>query len=481
MKKYSIIPGSLFILMILIGGCKKYLDINDNPNAANNPPVSGLLANTTSLTANNVYNIGDWVSYYSQYLASPSQGSSTDTYDQIDPNGSWEGIYNVLTDLYDMRKIGQEKGWAAYVGVSDILTAINLSMATNVWGNLPYSEAFIGVSNLTPKFDDQKSLYDTSLALLDRAISTLQQSGLEDQLDESADFIHGGDLEAWVKTAYALKARLLNQVSKTSQYSPTAVLAAVDNAYTSNSDDAQVTQFTVRNPYASAAISNKNLVLDVWLSENFVDATNGVTYGVFDPRLPQITNPTDSGVYAGVFYPAGGYRGTPNGAGYQGKRNTDHVQNYIDVDKWYSSTNSPLQIITNAEVRFIEAEAAFRAGDKHRAYTAYIAGITASMKKLNVPTTLMDDYINNPIVSVGENNLTLDLIMKEKYVACFLMPVTWVDLRRFDYNYKDFTLPEGATLGTAFIRRGDYPSSSTTRNGANVPDYQRTDHLWWDQ
>jgi hypothetical protein len=156
------------------------------------------------------------------------------------------------------------------------------------------------------------------------------------------------------------------------------------------------------------------------------------------------------------------------------------VQNYIDVDKWYSSTNSPLQIITNAEVRFIEAEAAFRGGDKHRAYTAYIAGITASMKKLDVAADDMNDYINNPIVSVGEDNLTLDLIMKEKYVACFLMPVTWVDLRRFDYNYKDFTLPEGATLNT-FIRRGDYPSTSTTRNGANVPDYQRTDHLWWDQ
>jgi hypothetical protein len=44
-----------------------------------------------------------------------------------------------------------------------------------------------------------------------------------------------------------------------------------------------------------------------------------------------------------------------------GTRNTDHAQSYLDVDKWYSSTNSPLQIITNAECRFIEAEAALRA------------------------------------------------------------------------------------------------------------------------
>jgi hypothetical protein len=70
--------------------------------------------------------------------------------------------------------------------------------------------------------------------------------------------------------------------------------------------------------------------------------------------------------------------------------------------------------------------------------------------------------------------------MKEKYVATFLLPVAWVDMRRFDYNYKDFALPANATLNT-FIRRGDYPSSATARNGKNVPAWSRTDHLWWDQ
>ncbi|HEY5392851.1 MAG TPA: SusD/RagB family nutrient-binding outer membrane lipoprotein [Hanamia sp.] len=200
----------------------------------------------------------------------------------------------------------------------------------------------------------------------------------------------------------------------------------------------------------------------------------------FDPRLPEITNATDSGKYAGVFYPAGFYRGTPNGAGYQGIRNTDDVQNYLDVDKWYSSTNSPLQIITNSECRFIESEAAFRANNMDRAYSAYIAGITASMNKLEVPADSITKYLNNPAVAVGKANLTLKLIMKEKYVACFLMPVTWDDMRRFDYNYKNFALPQNADLDT-FIRRADYPSSATSRNGKNVPAWTRTDHLWWDQ
>ena len=157
----------------------------------------------------------------------------------------------------------------------------------------------------------------------------------------------------------------------------------------------------------------------------------------------------------------------------------DHAQCYLDVDKWYSSTNSPLQIITYPECLFIKAEASLRNNDMTTAYDAYLAGISAGMNKLNGPAHSITNYLSKPEVAVGAVNLTLSLIMKEKYVACFLMPVTWDDMRRFDYAYKDFSLPVNVSLST-FIRRMDYPSSESTRNGANVPNVSRTDHLWWD-
>ena len=169
MKKNLVIPILLLLfLSIVTGSCKKYLDINKNPNAADAPPIAGLLANTTNLTGYNVYYLSNYTSYYVQYLASPGVGSSTDTYQQVDPSTAWGSIYNVLTDLYDMRNLADEKGLSAYAGVADILTAINLSMGTNVWGDMPYSEAFVGVRNLAPKFDDQKALYDTCLNLTRR-------------------------------------------------------------------------------------------------------------------------------------------------------------------------------------------------------------------------------------------------------------------------------------------------------------------------
>lgn len=468
------------VLMTFMGGCKKYLDINKDPNASAIPPVDGLLANVTNLTPYNVYYVSNLVSYYTQNLASPSIAGTADTYQQSNPATAWGSIYNTLTDLYDLNFYAGENGLFAYQAVADILTAYNLSLASNTWGDLPYSEAFLGAENLAPKYDSQKGIYDTCLALLNRGISLLQNPDAEDQITSASDYIHAGDVDAWIKTAYALKARLLNQVSKTSLYNANDVLDAIDKAYTGNGDDAQITAFEVRNPWAQLARNNAQLLLDVWLSSYFVNATNGVTYGVFDPRLPQITKPTEAGIYAGVSYPAGQYRGTPNGAGFQGVRNTDHVQTYLVEGKWYSSTESPLLVMTNSEVRFTEAEAALRANLRDRAYSAYLAGIRASMEKLNVAAADINTYLSNPAVGVGKDNLTLKLIMKEKYVATFLLPVTWTDMRRFDYDYKDFKMPVGATLPT-FIRRADYPNTETSRNGANVPAYERTDHLWWDQ
>ncbi|HVT63417.1 MAG TPA: SusD/RagB family nutrient-binding outer membrane lipoprotein, partial [Legionellaceae bacterium] len=338
-----------------------------------------------------------------------------------------------------------------------------------IWGDIPYSQAFIGVANLTPVFDDQKSIYDTALNLLDKGIAALQQPDADGEIDAASDFIHAGSTEAWIKTAHAIKARMLNQLSKTSQYNADAVLSELNAAYTSNSDDAQVTVFEVRNPWAQVALNNAGLDLDGWLSSYFVNATNGVTYGVFDPRLPLITDTTQYG----------DYRGTPNGQGRTGT-GTENKECYLSVDGWYSSDNSPLQIITYVECEFMKAEAEFRKGDKNDAYNDYLNGIKANMQKMGIADTAITRYTTDPSVAVGAANLTLQLIMKEKYVGCFLSPVTWDDMRRVDYNYKNITLPKGAVLDD-FIRRTSYPTDETSANGGNAPEVNLADHLWWDQ
>lgn len=471
MKTSKLLYSSLAagLLATVFTACSDYLDVNKDPNRTNDPPITGLLSGTTYNTALNVYRLGDITSYFVQYLASPNSASPTDTHQPVNYSDTWYNMYNVMTDLYDMKKQAMEKGLQDYQGIADILLALNLSMTVDVWGDIPYSEAFEG-DVLTPAYDDDQALYTEALTLIDEGIGLL--GGItESNVEGESDFIHGGDLAAWIKTAYALKARLLNHLSKQPGYDAAAVLAAVDNAYTSNADDAQMSTFSTRNPWAQAALNNEDLLLDGWLSEQLVDAMDGTTFGLPDPRIEFVTDSVAEDVYIG----------TVNGHGRTGS-GTENEECYLELNSFYAAETAPLLILTYSELKFIEAEAAFRAGQRPRAYAAYREGIGANMEKLGVPSAQAGAYLNHASVSVGAANLTLDDIFREKYIAMFLHPESWADARRYNYAYQDMTLPENHNSDlSGFIRRLAYPDTETSRNNANVPQVELDTPVWWDE
>ena len=449
--------------------CEDYFDLHENPNLVTNPPLHAMLSTATQKTGLNSQRVANITSYFVQHLASPSAGGATDTYQVTDYTSTWDALYLAMADIYDMKQKAIEEGASDYVGVANILMSYHLSLVSDMWGDAPYTQAFDN-STLTPPFDSEEALYTEALRLLDEGIAELNKPESRIVLDEDNDLIHGGDKARWIKTAHAFKARLLNKVSKTSSYDPAAVLSAVENSYTSNADDAQMGVFVARNPWATIALNNASLLLGGWLSEQLVNHLNGTTYGVKDPRLPKITDPTVNGTFVG----------TPNGVGNVGPaNNTIKDESYISLNSPLTGELSPLVIVSYAEIKFIEAEAAFRAGDRQRAYTAYLEGIRASMDKLQVPAAERDAYLNNAAVAVGAANLTLDLIFKEKYVVTYLNPEAWNDARRYDYQYAGFTLPEGADLPT-FIRRVAYPQGETSKNPNTPESPVLSERLWWD-
>ncbi|HEY8396509.1 MAG TPA: SusD/RagB family nutrient-binding outer membrane lipoprotein [Flavihumibacter sp.] len=469
MKLINYIVLSAFIV-IGFTSCSKYLDKLDNPNLVTDPPLNGLLAQTTYNTGYNVYRMGYSVSYFVQYQASSAKGSDTEVYNEVDYSTTWTAFYSTMMNIQQMLDKAEATGAYHHVGVGKIMLAYNLNMLITAFGDVPFSEALKGGELLTPKFDDQAQLHTTTINLLNEGITELQKANPSLLLDPAGDVIHQGEVDAWIKTAQALKARFMNQLTRKASYDPNAVLTQLGNAYSSNSDDAAMTVFRGRSPWNQVAYNNTVLLLDGWLNEQFVDALDGTTFGVEDPRLPLIATLTKFG----------DYRGTPSGAGRIGT-GTDDEESYLSVDGFYSKGNAPLWLVTYSEMKFIEAEAAFRAGNKTRAYAAYLAGIEAHMDRMGVAAAAKNAYLSNPVVAVGEDDITLELIAKEKYVAMFLNPEAWVDARRFDYNYKDFTLPIGASLNT-FIRRLAYPTVEFSRNGANVPNYGGLDQrLAFDQ
>lgn len=455
--------------------CKKFLDVNTNPNSPTTAPINGLLIRTTQNAALNVYRVANTTSYYVQYLASPNPDAPTDTYDKIDASGTWTSLYDNMTDIYDMEKMAKEAGATQYQGVAKILMAMDLHLVHNLWGAAPYSQAFSGESP-TPKYDDAKTIFQTCLTLLDEGITLLGQPGSKISIptsSPSADLIHKGNTAAWIRTAHALKARLLNQLSKRPEYNPATIFSELAAAYTVAGQDAAITTFAVRNPWAQAAVNNAAQSLDVWLSQHYVNQMRDTpTFSNTDPRLPLIASQTR--------FPAYPYLGTRNGKGRLGT-GTTRDESYLSTTGFYSSTSSPLYIITYEEMKFIEAEVAFRTNDKPRAYNAYLEGIRANMNKVGVTGAARDAYVNHPSVSVGALNLTLQQIFNEKYRALFLTPVTWDDARRFDYQYPMFQLPLNVKTNT-FVRRLVYPTVEVSRNGSNVPAVTDvTQKLWWDQ
>ena len=448
---------------------------NTDPNATTDPSVSGLLSSAIFTTSNNVIpGAAGTTSLYVQHFASPS-ASAVDQHFEARFGGTWSNVYDVLGDTQALIEKAENENSPYYAGMARVIQAYNLGLATDLWGDIPKQEALQGSDNLTPAYDQQQAIYGDIQSTLDAALDDLNADSSK-FVPGNDDFLHGGDLEKWRKTAWALKARYRNHLTEKSAYDPQAVLSAVDNALAGNEDDAQMdyTNDDDFNPWHDAYLEEDGGILQVHLSEQLVKEMDGTLYGVVDPRLEvAITDSAESD--------APGYVGTRNGEGDR------EAYNHLEASGYYAAENAPIHWMTYAEVKFIEAEAALRDGQRGRAYSAYREGIRAHMDKVGVPDSLREAYLNDPAVDVGPSNLTLDLIFKEKNVALFLDPEAWVDHRRHDYDYPDFEPPVDQNSlfrnnpDTDHIRRVLYPLSEVERNRSNSPDVSLDQFLWWDQ
>ncbi|TVQ48858.1 MAG: SusD/RagB family nutrient-binding outer membrane lipoprotein [Saprospirales bacterium] len=467
-------------LLAFIGvGCNDYLDINDDPNNPTSAPIEGLMINTTFETTRNTQRVGSTTSFFVQHFASPNASTGTDIHDAVSYGGTWSNLYFNIGDLVTLIDQAEELGAPHYSGPARIMKAYNLSLLVNMFGDVPYTDAFSS-EILQPAYDDSESIYQEIQALISDGITDLSA-------EESAaapgndDFIFGGDLESWTRTAYALRARILNHYSKTGNYDPAAVLVAVENAFSNSDEDFEMSFFAspiaAQNQWYRTAVLNAGLNLGGWLSTQVVDQLNGNTFGVVDPRIEFITQPASDTSFAEL---VGQYIGTRNGAG-RGDAPEQGVRAVLAVGSYYAlSSTQPLEMITYSELKFIEAEAAIAQGNRDRAYSAYEEGIRSHMEKLGVDSEAIDAYWSQPSVSVGMANLSVNEIMKEKYIATFLNPETWNDARRFDYQYEGFQAPVNSALGGEMIRLVRYPDSELQRNQANVPDRTMLDRVFWD-
>ncbi|MBC7920007.1 MAG: SusD/RagB family nutrient-binding outer membrane lipoprotein [Ferruginibacter sp.] len=476
---------SILLVGLAFTSCDRFLgeDTNVDPNRSPTASLPTLLAAGIEATSNNHYLIANTTGLFSQHLASYFVGGS-DSHNEVRLGDGWTGIYlTALSNLDVLVEQATAQNAPHYAGIGKVLQAINLGLAADTWGDVPFAQAFGGTGTLRPAYDPQPAVYQTIQQLLDDALADLAQptSALRPGTD---DLVYGavGNIPKWIKAAYALKARYGLHTSKKGPQGGNDALNAVSSAFASNGDDLQLVYNSVnKNPWhTNVALPINTGNFTVGPSQQLVDAMNGTTYPAVDPRLPLMFDRRGN---------TAPYAGTVNGAAVGGNTN-------VTANTYYAREAAPVLIITFAETKFIEAEAEFLAnggtrtsvGGTQRAYSAYLAGIRAHMDKVGVTAADRDAYLAHPTVGVGSAGLTLELIMKEKFVTTFLNPENWVDVRRYDYDpliYKGMSLPanHNPALNGQFIRRVLYPTDELNRNAVEVNKVIAglADRVWWDQ
>lgn len=456
-------------------GCKKYLDVNTNPNSPTDVPVATILSNAeVMITYNNGGNSGRMTSSIVQYYSGHrNQPYDYDRYNILpsDQDYTWSNLYAAMKNLLIAEQKGYEQQSYGYVGVSQVLTAYTFSYLTDMMGDIPVKQALRDDSTLTPAYDKQQDIYPYLLTMLDSGINNLKKTSVG--LDPGADdLIYGGVKANWIKLANSMKLRLLNHESKINPTAAAAFLATNPELIDNNDEGAYV--------YFKASAGNQNPIYqfdvlsgrtDEAISQTFVDKLKAVN----DPRMPLLLAPVQDNS-AGF---KGQYRGKAPGVNAE----DGGLALYSRVGSAYGAATAPVVIMSASEVDFIKAEVALRAGDAVTASAAYAKGISDDFDFLNLNSSLATYTAQAAVKWDG----TLERLISQKYIAMFGNSIeAWTDWRRTGFpvltaavnNYTGGVIPRKFPVSQTEIDLNGKQLSAGP--GIPVPYDELKKRVWWD-
>lgn len=481
----------LLALFFSLSSCSNWLDINTNPDSPAEDVITesvllpGIEASMSFELAGGfpARTPNSWIGQFALNGLAPD--IQTFKILDTDVNNTWEySLYtNVLKNLNLLIQKADARKNAHYKGIGQVLMAYSLAVATDMWGSIPYSEAFQPVVIPKPKFDSQEDIYTAVFKLLDDALVNLNSTEAQAESPGDVDLLYQGDLLKWKKFTYSLKARYAMRLTyaKGGVAQADVALTALTNGFKSNSDDADFAYFDktgTENPWYQWMSKYNTIYLD----------TN--TYVILkkynDPRLEVFAEPAFAGEQEGQIEPhRNGLLTTLPGV--TSKLAIERTQ-YDDgepVSPCFITKSTPVPFISYAEVCFLKSEAYLWKNDYVNAYKYLKEGTTASMIKLqqdNAPA-FTTDQVNAFVASLPPLPATFEaaqkMIIELKFMANFLSIENYNDYRRT--HYPAVNLPIGAQYPNVPVRL-PYATSPKLYNKDNVPQINFvTDKVWWDK
>lgn len=289
-----------FTGIISISSCKKFMDINKDPDRLpdSNSPIPQLL---TSAQVNLSFEGGSDLFRFTTLImqmmsggaSSPNQTFEYYRYNisPTDQNNCWSSIN--ATTLSDLQLIINQSGGSPYYsGLAKIMKAYEYSLVVDVWGKVPYTEAQLLSGNSQPHYDDDATIYPKLILLLTDGIADLNQaSSFLTPGTNSVIYTNAGNFTTakaqWIKLANTLKLRLLLHYSKINPAFCVAQITALVNTagitfLASNTDNFSTPFFDVqgqRNPISQFEVSRPGYL--------YADARIlALMNAKFDPRRP---------------------------------------------------------------------------------------------------------------------------------------------------------------------------------------------------
>lgn len=474
MKRFKIITILLFGLLVAVGCDSNFEEINTDPNNPVEVPSSLLLPGVVRSAMNRSYSTftgGDMGACWAQHYAKvqyndearyiPRQGVIS---------AVWDVFYaSVISDANAMYNIAVSEENNNMQGVALTLQAYGYAFLADVYGDIPFSEAIKADTEglIAPVYDSQEAAYNGILAMLDNAIALLGTGGTIDGVN---DIVYQGNAANWKRFASSLKFRILMRASgKMNVSAELSALVSAGNLFASNSQEAKLV-------YLSAAPSSNPLYESVvfgtrgeWkINQTIVEELQSNS----DPRLEVYAQPNG----------AGEYRGKPSG--YTDVPSDDwNYDNVSPIGTFHLRPEAPGYFVSNAELKFLMAEAVVKGYISGDAEAYYLAGIEASLNANEVSAPNIGAYMAEKGLSATTSQ-ALEQIATQNWIALFGQGVeAWTEWRRT--GIPALTPAFEADLNE-IPSRYNYPTEENSINRANYeaavaaqgPDLLTTP-IWW--
>jgi len=480
MKKISI--TLTIVITLMMSSCTKdFEEINTNPNAPNIVQPGLLLRQV-------IYNYGEQMSYEG-FVAGDllSQHRTALDFNLFDRHAlkspqlggnPWPIFYTNLRDneivLKQSRTIST---FAVYEGPALILKAYMASGLTDLFGDVPYFQAFNGIDGtVTPVYDSQESIYLEANGILDNLNKGIVAiTNYEQAIPLKGDILFNGNLNAWIKFANALKIKALLRISDKVEVS-NALQDVVTNGnfITSNAENA-IFNFTNTNPN-----SFRLAQLRIGDFNNFVmsKTMEDILTNLDDTRINTYFKPFGNSN-------SGEFKGLINGI--DASSTSIALSDYSLAGSAFKEDTSVLDanFITSWEVHFALAEAAEKGLISANAQELYETGVTQAFDYWQ--TDLPANYLTGNAAYDAPGTTPLQQIITQKWIANIINGYEgWVEYRRTGFpefnaisaslnnNLIPKRMPYPAEEGALNAQNYEIATSATDNNNINFP-------VWWDE